>query len=158
MKCPFCYSDDVRVIDTRELKSGFEIRRRRECLSCGKRFTTYERIEEHPILVVKKSGEREFFKRDKLMAGIQKACEKRPVSVSVIDKIVDKIEYTLFQLGKREVSSVTIGQMVMDELKKIDQVAYVRFASVYKEFKDVEEFLIELESLKEKRRKGGGEK
>ncbi len=155
MKCPFCHSENVRVIDTRELKNGFEIRRRRECLSCGKRFTTYERIEEHPILVVKKNGEREFFKREKLMAGIEKACEKRPVSASTIDKIVDKIEQSLFQLGKREVSSVIIGQMVMDELKKVDQVAYVRFASVYKEFKDVEEFLLELKSLKTK---NGGEK
>ncbi len=154
MKCPFCHSENVRVIDTRELKNGFEIRRRRECLSCGKRFTTYERIEEHPILVVKKNGEREFFKREKLMAGIEKACEKRPVSASTIDKIVDKIEQSLFQLGKREVSSVIIGQMVMEELKKVDQVAYVRFASVYKEFKDVEEFLLELKSLKIKN--GGG--
>ena len=153
MRCPFCHSEDVRVIDTRELKNGFEIRRRRECMACGRRFTTYERIEEHPILVVKKNGEREFFKREKLVSGIEKACEKRPVSASTIDKIVDKIEHQLFQLGKREISSQVIGQMVMEELKKVDKVAYVRFASVYKEFKDIEEFLLELENLKDKNKK-----
>ncbi len=150
MRCPYCGSDDIKVLETRE--SGGTIRRRRECLSCGKRFTTYERIETTPIVVVKKDGRREQFDPQKILRGILKACEKRPVSRENIEKIVERIQEKL--MGREEVSSQEIGELVMEELKKLDKVAYVRFASVYKEFKDVKEFEKLLKRLeKEKKRR-----
>ncbi len=151
MRCPYCGSDDIKVLETRE--SGGTIRRRRECLSCGKRFTTYERIETTPIVVVKKDGRREQFDPQKILRGILKACEKRPVSREDIEKIVEIIQEKL--MGREEVSSQEIGELVMEELKKLDKVAYIRFASVYKEFKDVKEFeklLKKLEKEKKKRK------
>ncbi len=148
MRCPYCNSDNVRVIDTREIKNGFEIRRRRECLSCGARFTTYERIEEKPILVIKKNGEREQFDREKIVRGIMRACQKRPVSAEDIERIVDRVEKEIFESGKREVKTIFIGEIIMEELRKLDKVAYVRFASVYRDFRDIEEFEKELNKLK----------
>ena len=148
MRCPYCNSDNVRVIDTREIKNGIEIRRRRECLSCGARFTTYERIEEKPILVIKKNGEREQFDREKIVRGIMRACQKRPVSAEDIERIVDRVEKEIFESGKREVKTMFIGEIIMEELRKLDKVAYVRFASVYRDFRDIEEFEKELNKLK----------
>ncbi len=150
MRCPYCGSDDIKVLETRE--SGGTIRRRRECLSCGKRFTTYERIETTPIVVVKKDGRREQFDPQKVLRGVLKACEKRPVSREEIEKIVERIQEKL--MGREEVGSQEIGELVMEELKKLDKVAYIRFASVYKEFKDVKEFEKLLKKLeKEKKRR-----
>lgn len=147
MRCPYCGQLESRVVDSRVAKEGDVIRRRRECLSCGKRFTTYERVELSIPMVVKKDGRREFFSREKILKGIEKACEKRPVSVDDMDAIVRKIELELSQRGEAEVSSREIGEMVMRELYKLDKVAYVRFASVYKEFKEVEEFMEEVKRL-----------
>lgn len=147
MKCPFCSFADSKVVDSRPDKGGSLIRRRRECESCGKRFTTYERVEENLPLVMKKDGRREPFDRQKLIAGIQKACEKRPVSVEEIERMVDRIEARIQEGGEREVPSTRIGERVMAELHAIDQVAYVRFASVYRSFKDINEFMAELQDL-----------
>ena len=144
MKCPFCSFEESKVIDSRPTDEGQRIRRRRECLSCGKRFTTYEIIESLPIIVIKKDKSRETFNRDKLMTGLLRACEKRPVS---IDNMIDEIETTLQNSLDREVSSEKIGQLVMEKLKKIDEVAYVRFASVYRQFKDINTFMRELNKL-----------
>ena len=147
MKCPFCSFEESKVIDSRPTDEGQRIRRRRECLSCGKRFTTYEIIESLPIIVIKKDKSRETFNRDKLMTGLLRACEKRPVSIDTLDNMIDEIETTLQNSLDREVSSERIGQLVMEKLKKIDEVAYVRFASVYRQFKDINTFMRELNKL-----------
>lgn len=148
MKCPFCSFEESKVIDSRPTDEGEKIRRRRECMSCGKRFTTYEIIESVPIVVVKKDGKaREVFDRDKLFNGMMRACEKRPVSVDVIEKAIDEIEAEIQNSLDREVTSVRIGELVMDKLKDIDEVAYVRFASVYRQFKDINTFMSELKKL-----------
>ena len=147
MKCPFCSFEESKVIDSRPTDEGQRIRRRRECLSCGKRFTTYEIIESLPIIVIKKDKSRETFNRDKLMTGLLRACEKRPVSIDTLDNMIDEIETTLQNSLDREVSSEKKGQLVMEKLKKIDEVAYVRFASVYRQFKDINTFMRELNKL-----------
>ena len=149
MKCPFCGFEESKVIDSRPTDEGQRIRRRRECLQCAKRFTTYEIIESLPIIVIKKDKSREAFNRDKLMTGLLRACEKRPVSIDTLDKMIDEIESVLQNSLDREVSSEKIGQLVMEKLKKIDEVAYVRFASVYRQFKDINTFMYELNKLLE---------
>jgi transcriptional repressor NrdR len=155
MKCPFCRDLENRVIDSRLTNDGDSIRRRRECLHCKRRFTTYERIEEMLPMVVKKDGRRELFDRQKIIAGLKKACEKRPVSTSAIEQTADRIEQVLQERGEKEVPSSVIGEAVMRELHQLDKVAYVRFASVYRSFKDVSEFMHELEELIEERRETG---
>ncbi len=152
MKCPFCYDLDNRVIDSRLTKEGFTIRRRRVCEHCDRRFTTYERVEEVLPMIVKKDGRREVFDRQKVVAGLKKACEKRPVSTTQIDHTTDRIEQSLQERGEKEVASSIVGEAIMRELHKLDQVAYVRFASVYREFKDVNEFMQELQGLMRERR------
>lgn len=147
MKCPFCGASDDRVVDSRESREGEVIRRRRECESCGRRFTSYETIEEIPYMVVKKDGRRETFDRKKLRAGLVKACEKRPVSPAQLDTIVDEVETQLHDTEEREMSTSDIGMRVMERLRELDKVAYVRFASVYRKFEDVDEFLRELKNL-----------
>lgn len=147
MKCLYCGSMDSKVIDSRISEDGASIRRRRECLSCGRRFTTYETVERIPVFVIKKDGTRELFDVNKLKNGIMKACEKRPVSYESIEKLVSDIEKTIYNLGVNEVSSDLIGDQVMKGLKTLDEVAYVRFASVYKEFKDIDTFLAEIERI-----------
>ena len=147
MKCPFCGSPDTRVVDSRLNKEGNAIRRRRECSRCERRCTTFERVEEALPLVIKKDGRRQPFDRLKVIAGIQRACEKRPVSIATIEKIVDHIERQLQESGEREVESSRIGQAVMEALHGLDQVAYVRFASVYRQFKDINEFMAELKDI-----------
>lgn len=147
MKCPFCAHADSSVVDSRLSRENDIIRRRRECDACHERFTTYERVEELLPLVIKKDGRREPFDRKKLLMGFQKACEKRPVSMETIEEAVNRIEKSLQDLGEKEVPSKEIGERVMRELHKIDQVAYVRFASVYREFKDINEFMDELKGL-----------
>ncbi len=147
MKCPFCSYEESKVIDSRPTDEGEKIRRRRECISCGKRFTTYEIIESVPIIVVKKDKSRQAFDRVKLFNGMLRACEKRPVSIEQIDKVVSEIEAELQNSLDREVTSVRIGELVMDKLKELDEVAYVRFASVYRQFKDINTFMDELAKL-----------
>jgi transcriptional repressor NrdR len=147
MKCPFCGFADTKVIDSRLGKEGNNIRRRRECVDCERRFTTYERVEETLPLVVKKDGRREPFDRLKIIAGMQRACEKRPVPIAVIEKLVDRIEMTLQEGGEKEIESSRIGEIVMEALHGIDEVAYVRFASVYRQFKDINEFMAELTEI-----------
>ena len=147
MRCPYCSYSESKVIDSRPAEEGTTIRRRRECLSCGKRFTTYEIMERLPLLVIKRDGSRQSFDRTKLINGMVKACEKRPVRVDEIEHIADEIEQELQSSLEREVSSVQIGEMIMDRLKDLDQVAYVRFASVYRQFKDINTFLEELNKL-----------
>jgi len=147
MKCPFCGATDDRVVDSRESREGEVIRRRRECASCGRRFTSYETIEEIPYMVVKKDGRREVFDRKKLRAGLVKACEKRPVAPAKLDAIVDEIETLLHDAEEREISTSRVGGLVMERLRELDKVAYVRFASVYRKFEDVDEFLLELKNL-----------
>ena len=147
MKCPYCGYEESKVIDSRPADEGERIRRRRECLKCGKRFTTHEVIETVPIVVVKRDKSREVFDRNKLTAGILRACEKRPVSVEQIEKMVDNIETQLQSSLDREVTSMTIGELTMDQLKNVDEVAYVRFASVYRQFKDINTFMEELNKL-----------
>ena len=149
MKCPFCGFEESKVIDSRPTDEGQRIRRRRECLDCGKRFTTYEIIESLPIIVIKKDKSRETFNRDKLMTGLLRACEKRPVSIDTLDNMIDEIETVLQNSLDREVSSEKIGELVMEKLKAIDEVAYVRFASVYRQFKDINTFMRELSKLLE---------
>ncbi len=153
MKCPFCNFMDNKVIDSRLSKDGDVIRRRRECIDCGRRFTTYERVEEMLPLVVKKDGRREPFDRNKILTGIKKACEKRPISITVIEKMVDSIEAGFTDVGEREVKSTDIGEKVMENLHRLDEVAYVRFASVYRSFRDINEFMSELKDLLDKRDK-----
>ncbi len=152
MRCPYCSTDNDRVIDSRSAADGFSIRRRRECIDCGRRFTTYERMEETPLRVVKKDGSRVPFDRGQILKGMLKACEKRPVSMEDLEKITATIERKLTEMFDREVGSKYIGQLVMEALKKLDQVAYVRFASVYREFKDVQQFVNELRPFLEKNR------
>ena len=147
MKCPFCGYEESKVIDSRPTDEGQRIRRRRECLECTKRFTTYEIIESLPIIVIKKDKSRETFNRDKLMTGLLHACEKRPVSFDTLDNMIDEIEVIIQNSLDREVSSERIGELVMEKLKKIDEVAYVRFASVYRQFKDINTFMSELNKL-----------
>lgn len=147
MKCPYCDYFESKVVDSRPTDEGQAIRRRRECINCAKRFTTYEKIEEIPIIVVKKDGNRQVFNRNKLLNGIIKSCEKRPVSLDEIEKIVDDIEKTLSNSLEKEVTSVEIGELIMNKLKDIDEVSYVRFASVYRQFKDVNSFMEELKKI-----------
>ena len=150
MKCPYCGFEESKVIDSRPTDEGERIRRRRECLKCAKRFTTYELIESLPIIVIKKDRSRETFDRQKLMTGLLRACEKRPVSIETLDSIIDEIETIIQNTLDREVSSEKIGELVMEKLKATDEVAYVRFASVYRQFKDISTFMEELNKLLEK--------
>lgn len=152
MRCPFCNNLESRVVDTRPTEEGQAIRRRRECISCSKRFTTYEKIEEIPLIVVKKDGNRQSYDRNKILNGIIKSCEKRPVSIEEIEGIVDEIERNLSNSLKKEVTSIEIGEMVMGKLKDLDEVAYVRFASVYRQFKDVNSFMDELKKMLDERK------
>jgi len=147
MKCPFCSHLGDKVVDSRESKEGEVIRRRRECLGCGRRFTSYERIDEIPYMVIKKDGSRERFDRQKLISGLLKACEKRPVSMSSIEKVADRVEGALQDAPEKEISTEDIGAFVMNELRRLDKVAYVRFASVYRHFRDINEFMSELKDL-----------
>jgi len=147
MKCPFCEHVHDKVVDSRESKDGDAIRRRRQCLKCKRRFTSYERIDEIPYMVVKKDGRRERFDRQKVLAGVLKACEKRPVSMTQLETIADRADTMVQDSSEREVSTTAVGTMIMNELKNLDKVAYVRFASVYLDFKDVQEFMSELKDL-----------
>lgn len=147
MRCFYCGNLESKVVDSRSTEDGTAIRRRRECLNCGKRFTTYEKIESIPIIVIKKDGTRQAYDREKLQRGIMNSCASRPVSMDTVDGILDKIEGTVHNSLEREVSSQKIGEMVMEELRKVDEVAYVRFASVYKQFKDIDTFKAELEKM-----------
>lgn len=147
MKCPFCAHHDTRVIDSRLGKDGSNVRRRRECAECERRFTTYERVEEILPWVIKKDGRREPFDRLKIVAGMQRACEKRPVSIATIERLVDELERQLQEKGEKEIPAHWIGEAVMDALHRTDEVAYVRFASVYRQFKDINEFMSELKEL-----------
>ena len=152
MKCPYCGDEESKVIDSRPTEDGERIRRRRECLRCRKRFTTYEVVETLPLMVIKKDNSREAFDRQKLLNGMLRSCEKRPVSYQTLEKAVSNIEQALLNSYDREVSSVRIGELTMQELKKIDEVAYVRFASVYRQFADVESFFTELRKLMDDRK------
>jgi transcriptional repressor NrdR len=147
MKCTFCGHLGDKVVDSRESKEGEVIRRRRECLECGRRFTSYERIDEIPYMVIKKDGTRERFERQELISGLLKACEKRPVSVAAVEGVADRVEGILQERPEKEMSTEEVGEVVMDELKKLDKVAYVRFASVYRHFRDISEFMTELKEL-----------
>ena len=147
MRCPYCGNADSKVIDSRESKKGISIRRRRECESCRRRFTTYEKVEEIPYMVVKKDGSRQMFDRQKLLKGLMKACEKRPIAMAKLEEIVEEIESKLQERPDKEMKAAEVGQLVMDRLRDLDKVAYVRFASVYREFRDVLEFKHELETL-----------
>jgi transcriptional repressor NrdR len=147
MKCPFCGFANDKVVDSRESKEGASIRRRRECLKCEKRFTTYERIDEIPYMVVKKDGRREKFERQKVLAGVLRACEKRPISMGRMEQIVNEVEQFVVDSPERERTATELGELIMDRLKHIDKVAYIRFASVYRDFQDVHEFHSELERL-----------
>lgn len=151
MKCPFCGYEESKVIDSRPTDEGSRIRRRRECLQCGKRFTTYEVIESLPILVIKKDKSREVFDRNKLLNGMMRACEKRPVTMDELEKAVNSIETTLQNSLDREVTSLQVGELAMEKLKEIDEVAYVRFASVYRRFRDINAFMEELSALLDKK-------
>jgi transcriptional repressor NrdR len=152
MRCPYCKADNDRVIDSRASADGFAIRRRRLCLDCDRRYTTYERVETAPLRVVKKNGDRVDFDRTKVLGGLRKACEKRPVTSEQLEAITDRIERQCLEAFDKEVPSKVIGNLIMQELRQLDQVAYVRFASVYREFKDVSQFLDELKPMLEKRR------
>ena len=147
MKCPFCFYQESKVIDSRPTDEGERIRRRRECLKCGKRFTTYEIIETVPVIVIKRDKSRQVFDRSKILSGLLRACEKRPVSIETLEKIVDEMEFTLQNSPDREVPSERIGELAMEKLKDIDEVAYVRFASVYRQFQDIQTFMDELKSM-----------
>ena len=153
MNCPFCGHREDKVIDSRESKEGELIRRRRECLGCERRFTTYERIDEIPYMVIKKDGRRERFERQKILQGLLKACEKRPVPTPKLEAIVDDIEGVVHDATERELTTTEVGEMIMSKLKTLDKVAYVRFASVYMDFKDVQEFMSELKNLLKDRAK-----
>ena len=148
MKCPRCGSEDDKVVDSRAVRDGRAVRRRRECLACGERFTTYESGETQPVLVVKRSGERMAYHRDKVILGVTKACEKRPVTPEQIEIIVDRVELNLARSGRREVPSETIGRFVLEQLRDVDEVAYVRFASVYRSFQNIDEFFALLNDLR----------
>ena len=147
MKCPFCGETNNKVIDSRLSKDGNVIRRRRECIDCSRRFTTYEHIEDIPVMIIKKDGRREVFNREKVRTGMQRACEKRKISMNVIEQFIENLERDLRETGEKEIPASRIGQMIMDKLHELDDVAYVRFASVYREFKDVNDFVSELKSL-----------
>ncbi len=147
MKCPFCGEIENKVIDSRLSKDASVIRRRRECIVCSRRFTTYEHIEEIPIMIIKKDGRREVFSREKVRSGIQRACEKRNISMNVIEEFIDDLERDLRETGEKEIPASVIGEKIMSKLHELDDVAYVRFASVYREFKDVNDFVSELKSL-----------
>jgi transcriptional repressor NrdR len=151
VKCPFCSHLEDKVVDSRESKEGEVIRRRRECLSCSRRFTSYERIDQIPHLVVKKDGRRERFEREKVMAGLLKACEKRPVAMRNLEGIVDRVEAMMHESPDREVAADQIGEFLMEQLRDLDKVAFVRFASVYRDFKDVDQFMATLKGLLESR-------
>lgn len=153
MKCPYCGTLEDKVVDSRASGEGDAIRRRRECLKCGRRFTTYENVETVPLMVIKKDGRREAFGRNKLLSGILKACEKRPISVEKLEELADKIERSLQKDFDREVRSTEIGERVMEHLHRLDEVAYVRFASVYRHFKDINQFMRELRDLLSQRSK-----
>ena len=155
MRCPFCGHFEDKVVDSRETKEGDAIRRRRECLSCGRRFTSYERIDEIPYMVIKKSGQRELFDRSKVLAGLMRACEKRPISMGQLETIVDDVEKAVQESPDRELPSREIGEIIMRRLKALDKVAYVRFASVYLEFENVSEFMTELKNLVQARTTSG---
>ena len=152
MKCPFCDELEDKVVDSRMAKEGEVIRRRRECLGCKRRYTTYERVDEILPMVVKKDGRRESFDRTKILAGLKKACEKRPISTATIEAVTDRIEKRIQELGETEIESRIVGEELMKELHQLDQVAYVRFASVYREFKDIDQFMDELRTLAQQRR------
>ena len=152
MKCPFCDELEDKVVDSRMAKEGEVIRRRRECLGCKRRYTTYERVDEILPVVVKKDGRRESFDRAKILAGLKKACEKRPISTATIEAVTDRIEKRIQEMGENEIESRIVGEELMKELHQLDQVAYVRFASVYREFKDIDQFMDELRTLAQQRR------
>ena len=149
MRCPFCSHVEDKVVDSRESKEGEVIRRRRECLGCGKRFTSYERIDQIPHMVVKKDGRRERFDREKVLAGLQRACEKRPVPTKALEAIVDRVEAMVQESPDREVPTVQVGEFLMESLRELDRVAFIRFASVYRDFKDVDQFMATLKGLLE---------
>jgi len=151
MRCPFCGHAEDRVVDSRELGDGSQVRRRRECLSCTKRYTTYERVEEVPALVVKRDGQRGPYDRTKVLGGLIRACEKRPVTSRQLEAMADAVEAAINRKDEREIASEEIGQILMGRLRALDQVAYVRFASVYRRFEDIEQFLVELERLRKER-------
>lgn len=148
MKCPYCSYPEDKVIDSRPTDEGATIRRRRECLGCQKRYTTYEKVEYMPLMVIKKDKSRQQYNREKLLNGILRACEKRPVSIDQIDNLIDHVESHIYNTLEREVTSTEIGEKVMEELRKLDEVAYVRFASVYRQFKDIDTFMDELQKIK----------
>jgi len=152
MKCPFCAHIEDKVVDSRAGKDGLVIRRRRECLSCGRRFTSYERIDEIPFMVVKKDGTREPFDRNKVLGGLRKACEKRPVSPASLEQVADEVEQMLQEIPEREILTAKIGEKVTGRLRELDKVAYVRFASVYRQFEDVDQFMKVLNDLLEQRK------
>lgn len=152
MKCPFCDELEDKVVDSRMAKEGEAIRRRRECLGCKRRYTTYERVDEILPVVVKKDGRRESFDRNKVLVGLKKACEKRPISIGTIEAVTDRMEKRIQEMGETEIDSRVVGEEVMKELHQLDQVAYVRFASVYREFKDIDQFMDELKTLAQQRR------
>ena len=147
MKCPYCYVPESKVIDSRPADNGMSIKRRRECPSCGRKFNTYEKVEDIPLRVIKKDGSRESFDKSKIMNGVTRACEKRPVSLEQIEKVVNEIEAQVYNKSNKEITTLEIGEMVMEGLKELDDVAYVRFASVYRQFKDVNTFIDELQKL-----------
>mgnify|MGYP000409527889 CR=1 FL=1 len=147
MRCPFCFNAESKVLDSRATEEGASIRRRRECTRCHRRFTTYERLDEVPLMVVKKDGRREPFNRNKVLNGVMKACEKRPISLDAIETMIDEVEREIRNKSDREIASEMIGEIVMERLKKLDEVAYVRFASVYRQFRDINSFLTELQRL-----------
>ncbi len=151
MRCPYCGHGEDRVVDSREVREGREVRRRRECLVCQRRFTTYERLEAVPSLVVKRDGRREPFEREKLLSGLLKACQKRPVARRDLERIVEEVESEMARREEREMPAEAIGSIVIDRLRELDQVAYVRFASVYRRFEDVDQFMQELKALRERR-------
>jgi transcriptional repressor NrdR len=153
MKCPYCREIDNKVIDSRMTKEGHAVRRRRECLACKHRFTTYERVEELPLVLIKKDGRRETFDRAKVLAGMQKACQKRNISINTLEEFVDELERELQEMGEKEIPSSVVGGRIMTKLHELDDVAYVRFASVYREFKDVNDFMSELKDLLDAPRK-----
>jgi len=153
MKCPYCRSLDSKVIDSRMTKEGNAVRRRRECLDCKHRFTTYERIEEIPLVLIKKDGRRETFDRNKVLSGMKKACQKRNISINTLEQFVDELERELQEMGEKELPASVVGEQVMKKLQELDDVAYVRFASVYQEFKDVNDFMSELKDLLDPPRK-----
>jgi transcriptional repressor NrdR len=147
LRCPFCNYEESKVIDSRPAENGTIVRRRRECIECKRRFTTYEKLESVPLVVIKKSGDRQTYDRNKILSGILKACEKRPISADTIENLLDIIEYKILTTYDKEVQSKDIGEIVIEELKKIDEIAYVRFASVYRQFKDINTFMDELKSM-----------